>query len=208
MKTKGRLLGQGITFRWNRHCTDVSIVRAAVRAAMLGVLIAAAAPQAGAQQLASSFDQLSVLVKPGDTVSVIDDTGRETRGTIAALSPSSLELIVADRRRSFLEDETRTIRQRRSDSLKNGAIWGVAIGAGLGLTTLIETQDSPALPAGEAIAATAVFAGLGAAVGVGLDAIFRSNETIYSRPARTSASLTLSPFLNRGRAGVFVTLGF
>ena len=97
------------------------IARMAGGAVILGLL--AAASPIEAQQFASTFDQLSVLVKPGDTVSVTDDTGRETRGTIAALSPSSLELMVAGTRQSFLEGQTRTIRHRRSDSLGIDAIF-------------------------------------------------------------------------------------
>jgi hypothetical protein len=122
------------------------------RLVMAGLLIGMATP-ASAQQLASSFDQLAVLVRPGDTVTVTDGAGREVRGTVATLSPASLELIVSGGRQSFRQDEARLIRQRRSDSLKNGARWGAGDGAGLGLTTLTETEDSPALPAGEALAA-------------------------------------------------------
>jgi hypothetical protein len=209
MRSKGRVSHHGIAVRRRSNRTVQTMAWLAGRFALLCLLIATAAPAAGAQVLASSFDQLSVLVKPGDTVSVTDVTGREVRGTVAALSLSSLELIVAGNRRPFSEGETRTIRQRRPDSFRNGALWGVAIGAGLGLTTLIDTEDSPALSAGEGIAATAVLAGLGAAVGVGLDAIFRSNDVIYSRPAGTSVKLMLSPILTRGRrAGALVSLGF
>jgi hypothetical protein len=50
--------------------------------------------------------------------------------------------------------------------------------------------------------------GLGAAVGVGIDAIFRGNEVIYSRPARTSASLKVSPLLARGRKGALLSVVF
>jgi hypothetical protein len=182
------------------------IARMAGGAVILGLL--AAASPIEAQQFASTFDQLSVLVKPGDTVSVTDDTGRETRGTIAALSPSSLELMVAGTRQSFLEGQTRTIRHRRSDSLENGALWGVGIGASLGLTTLLDTEDSPALPAGEAAAATLLFAGLGAALGVGIAAIFRSNDVIFVRSPRASVKSTVSPFLTGGRAGARVSLRF
>ena len=167
-----------------------------------------AVPQVKAQELANSFDQLLVLAKPGDTVSVTDGTGRETRGTIAALSSSSLELLVAGNRRSFLESETRTIRQRQSDPLKNGALWGLGIGAGLGLLSFVSTEDSPGLSAGEGVAATLMMGGFGTAVGVGVDAIFRSNEVIYSRPGRTSTRLTLSPLLVRDREGALLSLGF
>jgi hypothetical protein len=185
------------------------LARTARRCAIVYILIAVAAPSVEAQILASSFDQLSLLVKRGDSVIVTDDTGRETKGTIAALSSSSLELIVAGNRRSFAEGETRTIRQRAADSLKNGTLWGVGVGAGLGLTTLIDTEDSPAPPAGEAMGATLAFAGLGAIVGAAVDAIVRGNEVIYSRPAsRTSATLKLSPTLTRGRSGASLSFGF
>ena len=67
---------------------------------MVCLLLTAAVPQVEAQELASWFDQLLVLVKPGDTVSVTDGTGRETGGTISALSSSSLELTVDGSRRA------------------------------------------------------------------------------------------------------------
>jgi hypothetical protein len=115
---------------------------------------------------------------------------------------------VAGNRRNFVEAETRTIRQRRADSLKNGTLWGVGIGAGFGLTTLVDTEDSPALPAGEAMGATLAFAGLGAIVGAAIDAIVRSSEVIYSRPAGTPATLKLSPTLSRGRSSASLSFGF
>ena len=175
---------------------------------MVCLLLTAAVAQVEAQELASSFDQLLVLVKPGDTVSVTDGTGRETGGTISALSSSSLELTVDGSRRSFLESDARTIRQRRPDPLKNGALWGLGIGAALGLTTFIDTEDVEPVSAGESLTATAVMGGLGAAIGVGLDAIFRGKEVIYSRPARTSASLKVSPLLARGRKGALLSVVF
>jgi hypothetical protein len=63
-------------------------------------------------------------------VTVTDGTGRETRGTIAALSPSSLELTLGGSRRSFLESETRTIRQRRPDPLVGRERKGVLLSFG------------------------------------------------------------------------------
>jgi hypothetical protein len=85
----------------------------------------------GAQELAGSFDQLRVLVKPGDTVRVTDSRGQEVRGSIANLSPSSLALQAGEGRRTFLETDIAAIHQRRNDSLANGAKWGFAVGAGL-----------------------------------------------------------------------------
>src|SRR5262245_60973119 len=86
-----------------------------------------------AQELAGSFDQLRVLVKTGDRIVVTDDGGLEIRGTITALSRSALVLAVDGTRRTFGDGEIAAIRQRRPDSLANGAKWGFVVGAGLGL---------------------------------------------------------------------------
>ena len=104
------------------------------RSALLSVLFTALAQPAAAQGTAGSFEQLQVLVKPGDTVSVTDAAGRETTGKIAELSSSTLILLTADARREWTEDGVATIKQRRNDSLANGAIYGLAIGAGLAAT--------------------------------------------------------------------------
>lgn len=54
---------------------------------------------AEAQQLAGTFNQLVVLVKPGDTVTVTDAAGNQVRGRIEALSSSSMALLVSGMRR-------------------------------------------------------------------------------------------------------------
>src|SRR5215475_2929139 len=41
------------------------------------------------QHIATSFEQLQVLVKPGSKISVIDFTGKKTKGKIVDLSSSS-----------------------------------------------------------------------------------------------------------------------
>ena len=105
--------------------TTVRVARGAL------LLVAVTASPAAAQELAGSFDQLRVLVKPGDTIRVTDDAGQEARGTIAALTSTSLELLVAGNRRNFLESDVRTIRHRCSDPLGNGAKWGFGIRASL-----------------------------------------------------------------------------
>ena len=64
-----------------------------------------------------------------DTVSVTDGTGQEAGGTVTALSSSSLELVVAGSRRTFLESEARTIRQRRSgipSRTERSGVWALA----------------------------------------------------------------------------------
>ncbi len=46
-----------------------------------------------AQGVASSFDQLSVLVKPGDKITVVDLAGREAEGRIGMLSRDRLTIV-------------------------------------------------------------------------------------------------------------------
>ena len=107
------------------------------------VVLLGATPGAGAQEIAASFDQLHVLVKPGDNVTVIDAAGNETKGKLRALSSSSLELSVGETPRLFTESEVRTVSQRRHASIKTGAKWGLLVGAGLGLAIGLTAEEGP-----------------------------------------------------------------
>jgi len=171
------------------------------------VLVTATASMVGAQEVASSFDQLRILVKPKDTVSVTDSSGQEIRGTIAALSSASLELVVDGNRRTFLDSDIRTIRQRRSDSLRNGALWGFGVGTGIGLlgcfSAASESGEFGLVPP-----CALVYGGMGAGIGVGVDAMIRRTQVIYSKPTGSSARLTVSPVVARERKAVLVSVGF
>ena len=168
-----------------------------------------AAPAAQAQTLAGSFDQLQVLVKPGDTISVTDATGRELTGRIESLSQSSLSLLVAGARHDLPEREVRTIRQRRSDSLANGAKWGLGIGAGLGLAGGLAIASEYSEGGGVYIPILAlVYGGIGAGVGAGLDALILSNQVIYFKSPGSVAKVTVSPLVTSERKGVVVVFGF
>lgn len=162
------------------------------RAAMWGLILTMTAPAVGeAQGIASSFEQLRLLVSPGDTVSLTDSTGREMTGIIAALSSSSLALLVAGSRHDLGEGDVRRIRQRRGDSLGNGALWGFGIGAGLGLGLVLGSDEDN--KAGWALVAGTIYGGLFASAGVGIDAMIRGRPVIYENPNISSARVTLSP---------------
>lgn len=179
----------------------------ATRVVLAAVLLTLCVTGADAQQLAGSFEQLRVLVKPGDTVRVTDRAGQEVRGTLAELSSSSLAIIVAGRRRDFAESDIDAIRARRADSLANGAKWGLVTGGGLGLLAgigyFVEYDDN--------FAAIPVFGllygGLGAAIGVGIDALISGDHVIFASGG-SNAKVTLRPILTPGRAGVRASLTF
>jgi hypothetical protein len=175
--------------------------------AALCLLVIGLASRAEAQGIATSFDQLRLLVRPGDTVSVTDTTGREVTGKIVALSSSSLALMIDRNKRELTEPDVTTIRQRRNDSLANGAKWGLGIGVGLPavLLALSGTED---IDAGFTVLMIAAYGGMGAGIGVGVDALITSRQVIYERPSKPSATLTISPLLTGRRKGISVSMRF
>lgn len=174
-------------------------------------LILLAAPSlAQAQEVATSFEQLKGLVKNGDSVTVTDPTGGQVKGKIADLSPSSLALLVSGRRRELTEGDVTMIRQRRNDPLTNGALWGGLVGAAIGFGTVAAmTCDGCSWePASFPLLIGALFGGMGAGVGVGIDALVRGQQVIYSRGAASTPRVRVAPLLDRERKGVFLSLGF
>jgi hypothetical protein len=173
------------------------------------LLLCAGGTRVEAQAVASSFDQLGVLVKPGDTISVVDVTGSEAEGRIAKLSRDTLALITETGPRQFGEVEVATIRQRRGDSLTNGAIIGAVAGTAYVLTALALLKDSDG---GDIIVSTAVvggvlFAWMGAAAGVGIDALITRRQVIYQKPTGET-KVSVLPLFGHGRRGAAVTVKF
>jgi hypothetical protein len=177
------------------------------RVVLAAVLLTLVVTRADAQQLAGSFEQLRVLVKPGEKIRVIDRAGQEVRGTVAELSSSSLALVVAGERRQFVESDIDAIRARRADPLANGTKWGLAVGGGFGLLVGI----SFAAEVGDSGAVIPVFAliygGLGAGVGAGIDALISGDHIIFARSG-SSAKVAVRPILTPGRAGVRASVTF
>ena len=160
-----------------------------------------------AQDLAGSFDQLRVLVKPGDTVRVTDGAGEEVRGTITDLSPSSLALRVGGTRRTFLETDIAAIHQRRNDSLANGAKWGFVIGAGLGVLGGIALAQEYESGGGGAFIPILglVYGSIGAGAGAGIDAMSPSEQAIYARRGAPSKA-GVRPGLTLRRSGILASV--
>ena len=170
------------------------------------LVVLAATATVEAQGIANSFTELRLLVRPGDTVSVTDTTGREVTGKIAELSPSSLALVVSGRRRDLREVDVTTIRQRRGDSLQNGALIGMCIGGGLVLAAVAAADDADL--GGWGVAMTVTYAGIGAGVGAGVDALIVTRQVIYEQPPAQGARLRISPILTAERKGALVSIRF
>jgi hypothetical protein len=140
--------------------------------------------------VAMSFDQLAVLVRPGNTVTLTDASGSEVYGRIETLSSSALSLAIDGTRRDFLATDVVEIRQRRGDSLANGAKWGFGIGVGLFALAIAGCDECRPTSAGEyALTAFAggLYGALGTGIGVGIDALKRGEPTIYRRPGLSAS---------------------
>ena len=162
-----------------------------LRIATMLLALSIAAPAAAGQDergVATSFEQLRVLVMPGSSVTVTDPSGSVTSGRIASLTSTELSLLVDGTPRSYGEMDVRTIRQRRDDSVADGARRGFWIGAGLFALVIAGCGECRPESAGgyaAAVGAAAVYGGIGAGIGVGFDAMVRARQTVYRRPSAT-----------------------
>lgn len=118
-------------------------------------------------------------------------------------------MITSTGSRQLNEVEVAAITQRRDDSLKNGAIIGAVAGAAYFVTAaaLLAGTDDGDVIIPTAIAGGVLFAGLGAAAGVGIDALISRRQVIYQTPVPRSRA-SVSPVFGHGRRGAAVTVRF
>jgi hypothetical protein len=150
----------------------------------------------------ASFDQLRVLTAPGRRISVVDANGNRYSGTIAELSSSLLSVRVGKELRQLRESDVVMLRQRRDDSLKDGALWGLGAGAVGGFMPCGRCHVGPGLMM------AGIVGGLGAGVGVGIDAMIRGQATVFERPGASGTKVTVAPQLSKSHRGVMVSVKF
>ena len=178
---------------------------------LMAVSLLGVVPSARAQEIAAtSFEQLKLLIRPGDSISVTDRTGTTSTGTVRGLSDSTLEVDLGGQPRAFVEPDVRTIRQRRGDSLTNGALWGLAVGAGLAAVSasLVGVDCyGTANCVGNVAGAIGTGAAMGAGIGVGIDALIKGRKVIYQSPTGANR-LNVVPLLTSHGKGVLLSLNF
>lgn len=150
------------------------------------------------------------LVKRGQTIDVIDDQGQEIRGKVRLLSSTVLTL---DRDGAATEIPFDRITQiaHPSDGLGNGALIGLGTGAAFGLlasTVGTDTCEGYPTPCGSGwvIGSTLVFGAIGAAIGVGVDALIHHDRVIYRRAPRRQARV--APVVGPGLGGAVVSISW
>ena len=154
----------------------------------LAVTVIAAAP-VRAQEPAATIDELRLLVKRGDTVSITDAGGQVVKGSITQLSADSIRLRTGIHERDVFESEIRTIRQRKDDALSDGARKGFAVGALLGVVAGAFASEYYGFSAYPLMIGT--YGSLFAGIGVGLDAMVTHNQTIYDSAWRAPKAASI-----------------
>ena len=145
---------------------------------------------------------VSALVKRGQTVEVIDDQGQEIRGKVRALSATTLTLDRNGTRPRFRFERITQI-ARPNDGLGNGALIGLGAGAAFGLLgSTVGTDDCDGYyycGSGWVVGSALVFGGIGAGIGVGVDALIRRDRVIYRRDGRRQTRV--APVVGPGVGG-------
>lgn len=196
-----------------------ALIRAGVGMLVLIVLPMVLAPPVSAQDVATSFEQLRALVKPGDTVYVTDASGRRTKGKLGELSAASLELLVRQTQSDgsekwvpkarLSEGEVRQITRERHDSLWNGALIGLAVGAAPALISIaINAGGIRPIEPGAAFQIIMIPGAMGAGIGALIDALIFERWTVYVTPGHRSSRVQVLPLLSKSAAGAQMSVKF
>ena len=157
----------------------------------------------------SDAEAIRRRVKEGQQVRITVDEGGEWHGRIQVLARDTLTLVSKDRQQKDVPYGNILRIDRPHDSLANGALIGLAAGAGVGFFAVMSEETSECQPegffscgdptAGEYFVASAVFGGIGAAVGVAIDALIRRDPNLYRRGG--GGRVTLAPAIKHGVRG-------
>jgi hypothetical protein len=165
-----------------------------------------------AQQPATTAAQLAVLLRPGETVWVTDQSGQEVKGRLLELRGDALQVEIAGQTRSLEFATVRQVEHRHNDALLNGTLIGAAAGGGLaGLAWALWCSDAECDDdwPGHIAGSVAIYTAIGAGVGALTDVIIRGKRTVYEAPAgRAARTVTVSPMVTREVRGVAVGLRF
>jgi hypothetical protein len=171
----------------------------------------ATAAAVSAQETAASFDALAARLQVGQRIWVTDTTGREVHGRLERLSSDGL-VLKAEVLETVAAPDVHRVRARARDSLKNGTLIGLGIGAGMGTAWCIGAiaDDSGDIDAGvECAEGFTVFPGLGAVIGLAVDAVIPGKlQVIYQAPQPRGASLVVVPSFSPRVKGLAVSFAF
>ena len=100
-------------------------------------------------------------------------------GQFEELSPSELLLRTGTAQAAILRAEIQRISTREADRLDEGAILGAGVGAGFALVGHAMSESSLS---DKTLLGVTLMAGIGAAIGVGIDALKETEVVLYQAP--------------------------
>lgn len=164
------------------------------------------------QEPVKSFDQLNTRLRVGDKILVTDMQGREYKGKIEDLSSSALVLDSGGIHRLTIAD-VQLVREWERDTLKNGALIGMGsavalVGGSLAAACAGEPDCAPS--AGWTTFALAFYAGVGAAIGTGIDALIPGSKRVVYRAMedKPATRVLLTPIVTSRSKTVTLTFSF
>ena len=176
---------------------------------MLGFSVAMPLAAAG-QAVATTYGELRTLIRPGDTLTVTDTSGLQVSGKVTELSASSLALMVDGRPREWREADVATITERRADSLVNGTLIGLGVGALTGSVLLWAMGRDSDVPtsAGMLLLGGAAAGAIGAAIGARADAVQTTQQVVFRRQPASGVSVMIAPLVGPAGAVARVSVRF
>lgn len=158
---------------------------------LAGILLFMISGTAGAQTTPTAIE---TRLTHGRTISITDTQGQVTTGRVIEVTKDTVAVRKADRR--FDVPFSQVVAIDEIDHLRNGLMIGLIVGAGLFVADVLVSRDDGIELNGAGYAVVgAIYGGLGAAAGAGIDALIGGNRGIYQRgtTARVSVARTLRP---------------
>ena len=146
-------------------------------------------------QTVSALADVSKETHRGDTLRVHHMDGRRTTGDLREISTDGVLLDVDGKLVTIPAAEIRELGVT-SDSFKNGALIGLATGAGVGIFAAATSDSSGDGLVDAATAGPAALIGLvagaaaGVGIGIGLDALVRRYRVLYKAPVHVTPIMT------------------
>ena len=141
----------------------------------------------------------------GRTIAITDAQGQITTGRVVTVTPAVVSVEKADRRFDVPFSEIVAIDE--IDRVRNGALVGLVVGAGLFVTDVVVSRADGIYLNGAGYAVFgAIYGGLGLAAGAGIDALIGGNRRIYLRG--TTARITVAPTVRPDRAGAVIGISW
>ena len=168
--------------------------------------------------LVREFGEIGTHVRVGDTVRITDTGGRVAEGKVTTLQPDAISVDLGGGT-TFAAGDVGLVESRKRNSLKTGALFGLAVGGGLAVIDCIDVYANPedypdTQPGSRCAASLAVASGVGALVGAGLARLIPGKrQLVYGSPAyadRNAASprVSIAPMITPRAKGLALSFSF